>query len=102
MANPNLISTAIPNPFADPDLYDLVKRHQMHSCTNYCFRGNAAACRFGFSKELFPDTHIGPEAQKVVYQRTIYDDRVPNYNNPYLLKLIHANMDIQINNDENV
>ncbi|KAG1084039.1 hypothetical protein G6F42_021956 [Rhizopus arrhizus] len=78
MANPNLISTAIPNPFADPDL-------------------------FGFSKELFPDTHIGPEAQKVVYQRTIYDDRVPNYNNPYLLKLIHANMDdIQINNDENV
>lgn len=101
MANPNLISTAIPNPFADPDLHNLVRRHQMHSCTNYCFRGTADACRFGFPKESSPDTHIDPETQKVVYQRTIYDDRVSNYS-PYLLKLIRANMDIQINNDENV
>jgi len=101
MATPNLVSTAVLNPFTDPEFHNLVTRHQTHSCTNYCLRGAVTECRLGFPKPACQRTHIDLDTTKIIYQRSRFDKDIFNYN-AYLLKFIRANMNIQINNDENV
>ena len=104
----SIISTTIPDQNTDPDLYQLVKRLQIHHHTNTCNRQGrsfkSGNCRFGFpykpskvTKLLSNVNYTSPNSRSKFYETYRSDaDTMVNAYNPYLLKRWRANMDIQM------
>ena len=99
------IKTTIPNEKDDKELYDLVRKLQMHTHTSYCMPSNRPPCRFGFPKRECKDTHLLSLVQSLKNKGKFYETRrtsdslYVNAYNPVILKHWKANMDIQVVNN---
>ena len=93
----------MPDEVTDPELYELVKRYQMHKCSNYCKRkykvgkGKHAKyvtrCKFNFPRPTCEKATLHCVEEKLKARRKIYDltrseveSRINDYN-PLLLML---------------
>lgn len=90
------IVTCALNP-EDPELANLVRRHQVHQhVEQYCGGSDEGGCRFNFPKDVSASTTIDRERDQVVYERT-QQDRWVNPYNMHILKMCRSTMDIQLN-----
>ena len=101
------ICCKIPDEKANPELYRLVSKYQLHKCSDYCKRkrkyGTAyiTKCKFGFPREVSEegelkciDDSLISKSKIFVLPRSENEVRINDYN-PLLLLLWKANMDIQ-------
>ena len=84
----NVIRADMPNPSTEPELYELVKKHQIHTCDSRC--GGPAPpgsrCKKGFPQPYSNDTYEDPKSLRYIYRRTKEEDLyVVPYHAPTLL-----------------
>lgn len=97
------ISTDFPDKDTDAELFDLVKRVQIHSHTRYCSSNFRSTCRFGFPKpacvqsKVFTNFETNNNTKGKFYQtkRSAQAQYVNAYNSE-VLRHWRANMDIQV------
>ena len=89
-------------PCTDSDIYDIVKKFQLHRHTGTCKR-NETFCRFGFPRKSCTETKIVAHSSEefirsggriCILKRSLNSQWVNNYH-PTLLKIWEGNMDIQ-------
>jgi len=62
----------MPDPNLEPELYELVKKHQIHTC-DLCCGGPASPgsqCKKGFSQPYSNTTYEDPNSLRYIYRRT--------------------------------
>jgi hypothetical protein len=84
----NVIRADMPDPNLEPELYELVKKHQIHTCDSRC--GGPAPpgsrCKKGFPQPYSETTHEDPNSLRYVYRRTKEEDLyIVPYHAPTLL-----------------
>jgi hypothetical protein len=76
LINSNVIRADMPDPNSEPELYELVKKHQVHTCDTRC--GGPApsglCCKKGFSQPYSDTTHEDPNSLRYIYHRTKEED----------------------------
>jgi Cdc6-like AAA superfamily ATPase len=84
----NVIRADMPDPNLEPELYELVKKHQIHTCDSRC-KGPAppgSRCKKGFPQPYSNTTHEDSNSLRYVYRRTKEEDLyVIPYHAPTLL-----------------
>src|SRR5579859_744611 len=91
MIRDNYVRADIPDPKREPELYELVMQHQIHTCKPHlCGSNNATPqshpCRKGFPQPLASKTHWVPGELRYRYRRTRPEDQfVVPYNAQLLL-----------------
>ena len=106
------ITSHIPDPETNPELYHLVTRYQMHKCSAYCLRTRKVKgvkgkkmfirqCKFNFPRPECSHAQLNPVDSSLKTRQRIYslsransEVRVNDYN-PLILYLWRANVDIQ-------
>ena len=72
----NVIRADMPDPNLEPELYELVKKHQIHTCDSRC--GGPAPpgsrCKKGFPQPYSNTTHEDPNSLRYIYRRTKEED----------------------------
>ena len=72
----NVIRADMPDPNLEPELYELVKKHQVHTCNSRC--GGPAPlgsrCKKGFPQPYSNTTYEDPNSLRYVYRRTKEED----------------------------
>lgn len=90
----DIVTAEIPKEEEDPELRALVMKYQIHRCTAYCTPAGAARCRFNFP-------FLANERTEILNNRVVYkrggDEGYVNTYNPFFLRLLQVNMDMQIN-----
>ncbi len=85
----NVIRADLPDPNTKPELYNLVKTHQIHHCIpSKCggLHSNEKQCKQKFSKPLSDRTYYDEELETFIYHRTKPEDQwIVIYNAPTLL-----------------
>ncbi|GES98086.1 DNA helicase Pif1, ATP-dependent [Rhizophagus clarus] len=85
----NAIRADMPDPITEPELYQLVKKHQIHRCIPSKCGGpcnNNGQCNQKFPKPLSEITYFDNETGRFVYRRTKPEDQwVVSYHAPTLL-----------------
>ena len=85
----NEIRADMPDPITEPELYKLVKKHQVHHCIPSKCGGpcsNGGQCDKKFPKPLSETTYFDNETGRFVYRRTKPEDQwVVSYHAPTLL-----------------
>lgn len=89
----NVVVAQVPTDEEDPDLRALVLRYQQHYCTRYCTPEGSAVCRFGFP--FAPRETTGVDGDRVKYKRNGDEGYINSYN-PFFLRLLESNMDMQV------
>ncbi|GBC21999.2 DNA helicase PIF1, ATP-dependent [Rhizophagus irregularis DAOM 181602=DAOM 197198] len=84
----NVIRADMPDPDLEPELYELVKKHQIHTCNSHC--GGPALpgsrCKKGFPQPYSNTTYEDPNSLRYIYRRTKEEDLyVVPYHAPTLL-----------------
>src|ERR1051325_1340238 len=84
----NVIRADMPDPNLEPELYELVKKHQIHTCDSRC--GGPAPpgsrCKKGFPQPYSNTTHEDTNSLRYIYRRTKEEDLyVVPYHAPTLL-----------------
>ncbi|CAJ0908479.1 3670_t:CDS:2 [Entrophospora sp. SA101] len=97
MITENIIRSDLPDPDIEPELYEYVSRHQIHTCSPKC--GGPAApgqtCKKGFPRPFSPMTHENNELKKYIYYcRSSKDRWVVPYHAPTLI-IWNAHINIQ-------
>ncbi|GBC40545.2 PIF1-like helicase domain-containing protein [Rhizophagus irregularis DAOM 181602=DAOM 197198] len=72
----NVIRADMPDPNSEPELYELVKKHQIHTCDSRC-GGSAPSgsrCKKGFPQPYSDTTHEDPNSLRYIYRRTKEED----------------------------
>jgi len=84
----NVIRADMPDPNLEPELYELVKKHQIHTCDSRC-EGPAppgSRCKKGFPQPYSNTTHEDTNSLRYIYRRTKEEDLyVVPYHAPTLL-----------------
>ncbi len=103
-----VIHTDIPSQADDPELYQLVRRLQTHSHSQYCRPTSRSICRFGFPKKVCEETIILSHSVASAQNGRFYETKRSadavyiNSYNPTILRHFRSNMDIQIINNAKV
>jgi DNA replication protein DnaC len=97
MINDNVIRTDLPDPEREPELYALVRTHQIHTCDSRC--GGPATpgetCKKGFPRPYSECTYEDPNKSRFIYKCTKEQDRwVVPYHAPTLY-IWNAHMNLQ-------
>src|SRR2546430_1809906 len=68
----NVIRADMPNPELEPELYELVKKHQIHTCDSRCGgpTPDGSRCKKGFPQPYSDITYEDPNSLRYVYRRT--------------------------------
>ncbi|GES97445.1 Pif1-like helicase domain-containing protein [Rhizophagus clarus] len=76
LINSNVIRADMPDPNLEPELYELVKKHQIHTCDSRC--GGPAPlgsrCKKGFPQPYSNITYEDPNSLRYIYRRTKEED----------------------------
>ena len=89
MINEHVIRSDLPDPLSEPELYSLVKKHQIHTCSeNHC--GGPALpgqmCKKKFPRAFAPCTYYNEGEQRYIYRCVTEEDQwVVPYHPPTLL-----------------
>jgi hypothetical protein len=98
MISESTIRSDLPNPNYEPELYDLVKKHQIHTCTNERCGGPAPlghVCKRGFPRPFADRTQYNSTELRYIYQCITENDRwVVPYHAPTLF-IWNAHMNCQ-------
>jgi hypothetical protein len=72
----NVIRADMPDPNLEPELYELVKKHQVHKCDSRCGgpAPSGSQCKKGFPQPYSNTTHEDPNSLRYIYRRTKEDD----------------------------
>ncbi|GES90273.1 Pif1-like helicase domain-containing protein [Rhizophagus clarus] len=97
MIKDNVIKADLPDSEKEPELYKLVKTHQIHTCDLRC--GGPAApgevCKKGFSRPYSEYTYEDPNSSRFIYKCTKEQDRwIVPYHAPTLF-IWNAHMNLQ-------
>jgi len=97
MIKDNVVRTDLPDPEREPELYALVKAHQIHTCDLRC--GGPATpgevCKKGFPRPYSEYTYEDPNSSRFIYKCTKEQDRwVVPYHAPTLF-IWNAHMNLQ-------
>ncbi len=97
MINDNVIRADLPDPEKEPELYTLVRAHQIHTCDSRC--GGPASpgeiCKKGFPRPYSEYTYEDPNKSRFIYKCTKEQDRwVVPYHAPTLF-IWNAHMNLQ-------
>jgi len=98
-----VISCYLPSENEDAELYNLVKRNQIHQHKPTCFKNNNEFCRFGFPRSASTQTRIISttsdefirNAGRICILKRRAEDSMVNSYCPMILTLWNGNMDIQ-------
>ena len=84
----NIIRADMPDPDLEPELYELVKKHQIHTCDSRC-KGPAppgSRCKKGFPQPYSDTTYEDKNSLRYIYRRTKEEDLyIVPYHAPTLL-----------------
>jgi PIF1-like helicase/helitron helicase-like protein len=84
----NVIRADMPDPNLEPELYELVKKHQIHTCDSRCGgpAPEGSRCKKGFPQPYSNTTYEDPRSLRYIYRRTKTEDLyVVPYHAPTLL-----------------
>ncbi|GBC38079.1 PIF1-like helicase domain-containing protein [Rhizophagus irregularis DAOM 181602=DAOM 197198] len=72
----NVIRADMPDPNSEPELYELVKKHQIHTCDSRCGgpAPSGSRCKKGFPQPYSDTTHEDPNSLRYIYHRTKEED----------------------------
>ena len=72
----NVIRADMPDPNLEPELYELVKKHQIHTCDLRCGgpAPSGSRCKKGFPQPYSNTTHEDPNSLRYIYRRTKEED----------------------------
>jgi len=72
----NVIRADMPDPNLEPELYELVKKHQIHTCDSRCGgpAPNGSRCRKGFPQPYSNTTYEDSNSLRYIYRRTKEED----------------------------
>lgn len=106
------VSCEIPDPVTQRRLYDLVTKHQLHTCSQRCCESGGGSCqrRFPFpyagsTTQLHNDSRFmhrrrSPEDGGNTFEHPRSHTRITNANvvayNPYLLDLLNAHVNVEV------
>ncbi|GIY24095.1 helitron_like_N domain-containing protein [Caerostris darwini] len=93
----------IPTEEEDPELYELVKKCQIHRHTQTCIKNTSVRCRFNFPRQECDETRIVSHSSddflrnggRICLLKRRKEDAWVNNFHPQLLRLWTGNMDIQ-------
>ena len=76
LINSNVIRADLPDPNLEPELYELVKKHQIHTCDSRCGGPalNGSRCKKGFPQPYSNTTYEDPKSLRYIYRRTKEED----------------------------
>jgi len=98
MISQHTIRSDLPNPELEPELYELVKKHQIHTCTQQHCGGPAPPgqrCKCNFPCQFAPCTYYKSDELRYVYRCVTEEDRwIVPYHAPTLL-IWNAHMNAQ-------
>jgi DNA replication protein DnaC len=100
MIRDNFIRADVPDPHSEPELYELVMQHQIHTCkAHLCGSSNATPqshpCKKGFPQPLAQRTHCVPGELRYRYRRSRPQDQFVVPYNPQLLLIWRAHLNCQ-------
>src|SRR5256714_724843 len=72
----NVIRADLPDPNLEPELYELVKKHQIHTCDSRCGgpAPDGSRCKKGFPQPYSETTHEDPNSLRYIYRRIKEED----------------------------
>ena len=96
----NYIRADVPDPDLEPELYELVMGHQIHTCKPHlCGRSmtdpESRPCRKGFPQPLSEETKYVEGELRYIYRRTCEQDRYVVPYEPRLLLIWGAHINVQ-------
>ena len=98
MITNNTIRSDLPDPELEPELYDLVKKHQIHTCSQQHCGGPAPlgqTCKRNFPRQFATSTYYKCDELRYVYKCITEEDRwIVPYHAPTLL-IWNAHMNAQ-------
>jgi len=105
MIEENLIRSDLPDPNLEPELYQLVLTHQIHTCSPGKCNGPALpgqVCKKKFPRPYSPTTYYNTDEQRYIYRCVTEKDRWVVPYHPATLLLWNAHMNIQYVSSKNL
>ena len=97
----NFVRADVPDPHSEPELYELVMQHQIHTCKPHLCGGTPNAtpqshpCKKGFPQPLAQRTHCVSGELRYRYRRTRPEDQFVVPYNPQMLLVWKAHLNCQ-------